>query len=175
MEIIERRNKDMKLRLCPSSVANIASKTNDAKLVAAVGSHKPQMNSWRSVLHKALIMLTTQALRTMARSSKPEGRPHLEIKIRDMKVQGLYDTGADVSCLSEEIFRKIPPDQRPRRVAGGKTLKSASGNVLQVRGKYGMKIKILLMSIILILKGLKKKIKKVLISDFLIFVKFIKI
>jgi hypothetical protein len=30
-----------------------------------------------------------------------------------LKIRGLYDTGADISCMSEKIFRQIPPQKRP--------------------------------------------------------------
>jgi hypothetical protein len=44
----------------------------------------------------------------------------LHIKIQNsVSVRGLYDTGADISCISLKVFRQIPPQHRPRKLEGG--------------------------------------------------------
>jgi hypothetical protein len=61
-----------------------------------------------------------------------------------VSVRGLYDTGADISCLSQKVFRQIPPQQRPRKIEGGITpkFKSAGGQILPVDGKYQFTVQI---------------------------------
>jgi hypothetical protein len=44
-------------------------------------------------------------------------RPYLQTKIQNTaSVKGLYDTGADISCLSLKVFRQIPPELRPKKL-----------------------------------------------------------
>jgi hypothetical protein len=57
----------------------------------------------------------------------------------------LYDSGADISCMSETEFRRIPVDQRPRKIT---TLDrnpcfSAGGTPLTVTGIYNISISVL--------------------------------
>ena len=56
-------------------------------------------------------------------------------------MRGLYDTGADISCLSLKVFRQIPPQLRPKKIEQSllPKFKSAGGETLPVHGKYRLK------------------------------------
>ena len=77
-------------------------------------------------------------------SQNKNGRPYLAVLFEGMSLRGLYDTGADLSCISEKAFRRIPPEKRPAKLPDTTQakLKSASGDQLEVRGKYSLKIKL---------------------------------
>jgi hypothetical protein len=65
--------------------------------------------------------------------------PHLNVSVPNWtSVQGLYETKADISCLSEKVFRQLPPNHRPKKLEGDTTpkLKLAGGQPLPVRGRY---------------------------------------
>ena len=69
-------------------------------------------------------------------------RPYLQVKVQNsVSVRGLYDTGADISCLSLKVFRQIPPQLRPKKVEQSllPKFKSAGGETLPVHGKYRLK------------------------------------
>jgi hypothetical protein len=69
-------------------------------------------------------------------------RPYLQVKVQNsVSVRGLYDTEADISCLSLKFFRQIPPQLRPKKVEQGSLpkFKSAGGETLPVHGKYKLK------------------------------------
>ena len=70
------------------------------------------------------------------------GRPFLEASIANRKSKVLYDTGADVSCIDEKEFRKIPLHKRPSRnlYSQDRQFLSASGNKLKVKGAYDIQI-----------------------------------
>ena len=41
--------------------------------------------------------------------------PYLLVKLQNIvNAMGLYDTGADISCINVKVFGKIPASQRPR-------------------------------------------------------------
>jgi hypothetical protein len=57
-------------------------------------------------------------------------RPYLQVKVQNLvSVRGLYDTGADISCLSLKVFRQITPKNRPKKleVSSLPKFKSAGG------------------------------------------------
>jgi hypothetical protein len=69
----------------------------------------------------------------------------LQIKIQNSEsVRGLYDTGADISCLSLKVFRQILPEYRPKKLEGQITpkFKSAGGQILPVCGRYQFRVQI---------------------------------
>jgi hypothetical protein len=73
------------------------------------------------------------------------GRPFLNTKIGSMECKMLYDTGADISCMSEKDFRRIPAEVRPEKIpttAIGK-YRSASGGDLEVKGIYMLPVQLL--------------------------------
>ena len=57
----------------------------------------------------------------------------------------LYDSGADISCMSEAEFRRIPVDERPKQLTEQKAslIISAGGNPLNVKGIYNCPISVL--------------------------------
>ena len=71
-------------------------------------------------------------------------RPFVPVKFCNMKIKGLYDTGADISCIDEKLFREIPIPERPKQILEEKrnSFKSASGDALTVKGKYLLKLQI---------------------------------
>lgn len=71
-------------------------------------------------------------------------RPFVPVKFCNMKIKGLYDTGADISCLDERCFREIPISKRPKKIPEKKpnSFKSATGDSLTVKGKYLLEIQI---------------------------------
>jgi len=72
------------------------------------------------------------------------GRVFLEAEIFKKKNKVLYDTGADISCLDEKEFRKIPIDVRPKANAFSthRQYLSASKDPLVVKGVFDIPIKI---------------------------------
>ncbi len=84
--------------------------------------------------------LFTDAVSEIKSNLKPSfNRPYLWVNIQNaIKTRGLYDTGADISCMSEKFFRQLPPQNRPQRLALDKSpnFRSAGGQPLQVRGLY---------------------------------------
>ncbi len=72
------------------------------------------------------------------------GRVFLEAEIFKKKNKVLYDTGADISCLDEKEFRKIPIDLRPKANAFStyRQYLSASKDPLVVKGVFDIPIKI---------------------------------
>ena len=74
---------------------------------------------------------------------KPFRRPYLAVQIQDtLSTKALYDTGADISCISKELFRSIPIDRRPAKLAksefGG--FRDASGRVMNFLGVFPLKV-----------------------------------
>jgi hypothetical protein len=57
----------------------------------------------------------------------------------------LYDFSADISCISEKHFRKIPVDQRPAKILQQKVdpCFSAGGSQLAVKGVVSLPVHIL--------------------------------
>ena len=65
--------------------------------------------------------------------------PYLWVNIQNaLKVRGLYDTGADISCMSEKTFRDLPPQNRLQKLNMAKlpNFCSVGGQPLPVRGLY---------------------------------------
>ena len=48
----------------------------------------------------------------------------------------LYDTGAQATCLSEKLFRKIPKDIRPRKLPTNRKFIGARGQPIEPLGVY---------------------------------------
>ena len=57
----------------------------------------------------------------------------------------LYDSGADISCMSETEFRRIPVDHRPKKLAtpDKNPCFSAGGTPLTVTGIYNISVSVL--------------------------------
>ena len=99
----------------------------------------------RPVQSKSLFLNTIMTLFSCAiAGNRRIGRPFLEASIANRKSKVLYDTGADVSCIDEKEFRKIPVQQRPSRnlYSQDRQFLSASGNALKVKGAYNIPVTI---------------------------------
>jgi hypothetical protein len=67
---------------------------------------------------------------------KPK-RPYVPVFLNGHKVSALYDTGADICCMSSSYFRKyFPVGKRPTKLQRKSDLKAASGNKLVSEGIY---------------------------------------
>ena len=86
--------------------------------------------------------LIDDAEKSLHIQSKPFQRPFLFAKIFEKDIRMLYDTGADISCVNENVFRKIPIHQRPPKSTDifPRQFRSAGGQNLQVKGKYELPI-----------------------------------
>ena len=40
-------------------------------------------------------------------------RPHITVTLSSISLKGLYDTGADVCCISEKVFLKMNLKDKP--------------------------------------------------------------
>jgi hypothetical protein len=84
--------------------------------------------------------LFADAVSEIKSNLKPSfNRPYLWVNVQNaLKVRGLYDTGADISCMSENFFRQIPLQNRPQKLDMDKSpnFGSAGGQPLPVRGLY---------------------------------------
>ncbi len=72
-------------------------------------------------------------------------RPYLWVSVqKTLRLRGLYDTGADISCMSEKVFRQLPLNARPKKLDSDKPqkFKSAGGEPLPVRGLYEFNLRI---------------------------------
>ena len=73
--------------------------------------------------------------------NKKSNRPVARASISNVIVDMLVDTGAEISLLSEEIFRRIPIELRPHKLATDiEYFSTANGSRLNCRGKYQMEI-----------------------------------
>ena len=80
-----------------------------------------------------------------AKSYFRPNRPFVPVYISNVAIEALYDTGADVSCVDEAVFRLIPVHLRPQQLVLQQQHRfhSASGDQLQVKGVYPLKILLL--------------------------------
>ena len=70
-------------------------------------------------------------------------RPYLNVRLQQtINTLGLYDTGADISCINAEVFERIPLARRPVRlpVASQEQFRAAGGQELQVQGRFPVKV-----------------------------------
>ncbi len=77
------------------------------------------------------------------KANKTSQRPYLNVSFSRMSMVALYDTGADVCCISEEAFNRIPKHLQPRPI-GHKAprFRAANGEILPTLGKYCLQFKI---------------------------------
>ncbi len=71
--------------------------------------------------------------------------PYINTQIGSSIAAALYDSGADISCISEKHFRRIPVDLRPDKILQQKIEPcfSAGGSQLSVKGIVNLPIEIL--------------------------------
>jgi hypothetical protein len=88
----------------------------------------------------------TDTMNKIKNNLKPSfHHPYLWVSVqKHLSFRGLYDTGADISCMSEKVFwqlslnsrlKKLNSDQQPK-------FKSAGGQPLPVRGQYEFDLKV---------------------------------
>ena len=88
------------------------------------------------------MLLLTQTMKVLHNRNNSR-RPYLPINVDGIDTAALYDTGADVSCLSEKAFRRIPVDRRPIKIQCAQNqFKAANGMGLDVKGKYMFNVKV---------------------------------
>ena len=71
--------------------------------------------------------------------------PYLNVSLQQtINTLGLYDTGADITCINAEVFERIPLARRPVRlpVALQEQYRAASGQELQVQGRFPVKVNV---------------------------------
>jgi len=90
--------------------------------------------------------MMTDAVNEIKQTLKPTfRRPYLTVNLQNcLAIKGLYDTGADISCLSEKFFRQLPPHHRPTKLQTEALpkFKTAGGQPLKVRGRYNFRVRI---------------------------------
>ena len=70
-------------------------------------------------------------------------RPFIKVNVDGFVSPWLFDTGAEVCCMSTQAFRLIPVHKRPQKVFFNKDLRCASNTALRVRGTYLMNLNVL--------------------------------
>ena len=79
------------------------------------------------------------------RANKNFQRPFLALDFSRTSLMTLYDTGADVCCISEEAFNRIPKHLQPVNLNANKKapqFRAASGDMMATLGKYNLKFRI---------------------------------
>ena len=69
-------------------------------------------------------------------------RPLIAVSLANVPIRGLYDTGADVSCISETVFKKIKDRPKLNLLKKPGRCTSASGDKLEVIGKFDFELTI---------------------------------
>ena len=84
------------------------------------------------------VQLINDAANIIDNKAQPFQRPFIQAKMCQENIKVLYDTGADISAINENIFRKISIDHRPQKIheTSPRQFRSAGSDNLQVRGKY---------------------------------------
>ena len=75
--------------------------------------------------------------------TKFNDRPFITVNTQNVPGTWLYDTGASVSCMSLEQFRRIAPENRPIKHNPQVRLLSAAKTEMTVTGMYHLNFKIL--------------------------------
>jgi hypothetical protein len=72
-------------------------------------------------------------------------RPYVNVQNGPSMASVLYDSGTDISCMSETEFRRIPVDHRPKKLAtpDRNPCFSAGGTPLTVTGIYNISVSVL--------------------------------
>jgi len=74
--------------------------------------------------------------------NKNENRPYISVNVHGVKMPFLYDSGAQITVISEKEFRKISLEKRPSKIAKGQTIQGVSGNMQESNGIYAMRLNI---------------------------------
>ena len=89
------------------------------------------INSISDVAHHLL----NEAIAAINVQSKLQ-QPYLLAKILNVETKMLYDTGADVCCLSEELFKQITPKSLLHNQSQTQKFKAARGHHLHMLGNF---------------------------------------
>jgi hypothetical protein len=102
-----------------------------------------QRPSTPSQLYLAIASIFSFSVCKVKEFLKPN-RPYITAQIGSSITAALYDSGADISCILEKHFRKIPVDQRPDKIQQKiNPCFSAGGGQLSVKGVVNLPIEIL--------------------------------
>ena len=114
----------------------------DFKLLRGASEFRPP--SHPSQLFLAIASIFSFSICKVKEFLQPN-RPYVNVQIGPSMTAALYDSGADISCMSEAEFRRIPVDNRPKQFKGQKAslIVSAGGNPLNVKGIYNCPISVL--------------------------------
>ena len=88
----------------------------------------------------ALFSILTINIASINGNSK---RPFINVNAHGQISPWLFDTGAEVCCMSINEFRKIPIDKRPQKLHMHKELRCASSNQLRVKGSFLMTLSVM--------------------------------
>ncbi len=105
------------------------------------GNRKPLAPSQ---LYVAIASIFSFSIYKVKEFLKPN-RPYINVLIGSSASAALYDSGADISRISEKYFRKIPVDQRPPKILQQKIdhCFSAGSGQLAVKGVVSLPVQIL--------------------------------
>ncbi len=108
------------------------------------GASDDKRHSSPSQLYLAIASIFSFSVCKVKEFLKPN-RPYINAQIGSSITAALYDSGADISCISEKHFRKIPVDLRPNKILQQKIdpCFSAGGSQLSVKGIVNLPIEIL--------------------------------
>jgi hypothetical protein len=103
---------------------------------APIKSHQDEANICS--MQDIFVNLVNDASNQIKNEAKPFQRPFIFTKMCTEQVKMLYDTGADISAVNENIFQKISVDQRPSKIeeTSNQQFCSAGGQNLQIKGKF---------------------------------------
>jgi hypothetical protein len=84
------------------------------------------------------VNLVNDASNEIKNEAKPFQRPFIVAKMCNEEIKILYDTGANISAVNENIFRKISVDNQPSKIdeTSNQQFCSAGGQNLQIKGKF---------------------------------------
>ena len=111
--------------------------------MSALAQDPPKPDTWSiNVLQK--LLCNELAEHCEKRLNKLHVRPYVPCIIENtLQVRALYDTGADITCMSEAAFRQISVDQRPVKLQREDTaVTCASNSSVRPVGSYRMKIQV---------------------------------
>ena len=98
-----------------------------------------------SVFTRAIMALCAYTAALIGNKRIGGGRPFVNARLGKGNLIALYDTGADITCMNEQEFSKMPLNELPDRIptAPGLKFHSANGHDLEVKGAYELKLLIL--------------------------------
>jgi hypothetical protein len=95
----------------------------------------------------AIFSIMATAVSTAVCLAQTYFKPHclfVPVRVANVYCVALYDSGAEVSCIHDSVFRSFSPDLRPWTIPSPHPqFRSASGDALQVRGVFSISISLL--------------------------------